>query len=1361
MKFKAKIAILASITALSFIAAASASISWFSNVMSVDINNDLSGESNGAYFASGTGEKDNPFIINQPHHLYNLAWLQYLGYFNNNLVGAEEGSTYFEIDSSLTEPLDMTGWIIPPIGTTLYPFVGNFDGNGKTITNLKVINSSTPADYVKYPSPVRNAGTVSNVNVLGAFGVFGTCGINNSAVYPVDKPATADIRPHSETNAIENVYFDNTTVKNYQSSTLAGIAFGYVNAPIENVGVSSSNDAKPSSIDLTTSASVYGGKTTNLSDYTIAGFCEDEYTETIERLTSNIYSPTTVNQNTAGFTQQSSGSSVGFGGSIDMKEMYDGLHVIWNRYNENNLEDGGTAHTTNSFTNDGIGVYAYPTKKYNIYDKNGDFESTKYGNDYNKYLVHSSSDLGKNYYYTDYQTNGSGQKTSQYTITHRSDTDRFLYLYGHSSVTVNNTNNNSDNKQTTINRISWNNVSATLFKISCVYNGTTYYLTRSAANTLGYTTSEASATEWIYKNNYIYYNDTSGNNSSFEYLRYNNSSMPALTTNQSERSSFSYDSSNRSYYTTSNNKNYYLTYEGSWVFKTNTTETYYLIHNNNDNNKHYLCASGTSATGDSDTQEGATRWQFNGKQAYIKNGGTNYYIRLADSNNGSVTLSTSARGEYSGTLPTKNGISTNNTYTWHEDGACSDNDYYLRYDGGWKTSTTPTQIYVTYYSEAGLTTYSSYTTTGSSYYEKAEDNTGNEWYTFETNHTYFPLRQNTVNGVPDGTPLNSPTDGSNTGYVVGGGDSTNWQGSIRISQYNGVNNGTCSLLGVSQSNNKVKIDTIYTIDNDNKESNPISNYSQYERLSKAKESLEDVLTTDKQWIYGLHFVNTAIQYGDGVSAFAESAYVNGESYTNYELPTNCIDFNLKEKGYINFIAGAYFSGNNCFFTLNEIQRNSTTQRIDNMRNIAAVYSDGVNNHSVILEYSDYDSTNKQYSVPYKLEGGNKVQLDGSAYTPYSSTSSAPSTYDGYSDNGYKRIFNCRWIDSSASLQKTGSGGSTRGYPYYFEILMNAGEYCLGSPSFNGANGAYLMYLDIGAKAQLTYRSTVTDYIHEILEQFVLPLGMAIISAGTTNVNNKNSYVITIKSAYTGTVKVDRGVEDDVDTGVYSSSTASDKIMLSYSHNDIVVNNNEQPTAVTKIDKVINRTTYYDFLPNLQAFNKSIIEKTVTTTYSYGVASSPTTTYTVEQYAGYTSISSQGTHVAKGSIALYDNGGYTITTTPVADNAELYKATISEANYNALMAPDYMTFNTSTYSSFVIIYDADETFTINYLLTTAITATDTYSLIDGTGYSIRVTLTDGAGTVTDITNYIEIIQTETGYTLTYSGMTITIALPPSP
>ena len=325
MKKKTQIAIISGFLAFSVVGAAASTIAWLSTELSIDLNEDVSGESNGAYFASGTGESNDPFIINSPVHLYNLAWLQYLGYFNNNTIGAESGPTYFAIDPSLNAPLDMTGWILPPIGTTLNPFVGVFNGNGKTIANLTTINSSSVADYPKKPYPVRQANVVNNVNVLGLFGVVGQCNLTGTGVTPI-YPAAG-----YAANAISNVYIDNEHVVNYQSSTLAGVAAGYVNAPISNIGILTSDSANQSSIDLTQTNSaptVYGGKT-NISDFTSIGFCEEDYkTKALDECVE-IYNPT-FSQATAGFIAEQAGDVDGWGGSIGMDELCSRLNTFRN-----------------------------------------------------------------------------------------------------------------------------------------------------------------------------------------------------------------------------------------------------------------------------------------------------------------------------------------------------------------------------------------------------------------------------------------------------------------------------------------------------------------------------------------------------------------------------------------------------------------------------------------------------------------------------------------------------------------------------------------------------------------------------------------------------------------------------------------------------------------------------------------------------------------------------------------------------------------------------------------------------------------------------------------------------------------------
>ena len=338
MNSKTKIAIISALTAFSMIGAASSTIAWFTTRLDIDMSDNMTGESNGAYFAGGDGTSSDPFIINNPVHLYNLAWLQYLGYFNDNAdsFGASAGPTYFELDENMTKPLDMTGWVLPPIGTTRNPFIGVFDGNGKTITNLTTINSSDLTDYPKKPYPVRQAGSVSNVNVLGMFGVVGKCNLPSNGVtplYPNDYP-TADGTNGYTASSVSNFYIDNCHVKNYQDTTIAGIAAGYVNASLSGVGISSTTSdtdatVKPSSVDLsgTTSAPTpYGGKT-NISDFTSVGFCEDKYRTQVSRQQMELYDPSSY-QATSAFTAEQSGDVEGWGGSIGMDEVFQRLSTF-------------------------------------------------------------------------------------------------------------------------------------------------------------------------------------------------------------------------------------------------------------------------------------------------------------------------------------------------------------------------------------------------------------------------------------------------------------------------------------------------------------------------------------------------------------------------------------------------------------------------------------------------------------------------------------------------------------------------------------------------------------------------------------------------------------------------------------------------------------------------------------------------------------------------------------------------------------------------------------------------------------------------------------------------------------------------
>ncbi len=129
-------------------------LSWFNKGFNIEFNKQT-GLSEANYFASGDGTKDNPYTITTPRHYYNFAWLQYLGEFNKRITDEKTGKIkidqkYFKLDDNI----DMSGYVVPPVGTSEYEFVGNFNGGGNVINNLKVSNNF--ADFgARHPSVVN------------------------------------------------------------------------------------------------------------------------------------------------------------------------------------------------------------------------------------------------------------------------------------------------------------------------------------------------------------------------------------------------------------------------------------------------------------------------------------------------------------------------------------------------------------------------------------------------------------------------------------------------------------------------------------------------------------------------------------------------------------------------------------------------------------------------------------------------------------------------------------------------------------------------------------------------------------------------------------------------------------------------------------------------------------------------------------------------------------------------------------------------------------------------------------------------------------------------------------------------------
>ena len=199
-----------------------ASLAWFLEMTAYSIEEiNLQANSGGAYFAYGSGvDEEHAYGIASPRHLYNLAWMQYLGMF-------EDKQYYFE----LANDVDMTGYYLPPIGTETYPFLGHFDGQGYAITGLNVTNDySDFTGYSQAPEEVITNGFTSP-QIVGFFGVVGKLPTTTTAY-----------TYNSQVNSFTNTTLNSITIHgDGTNKLLTGLAAGYASATMQNVKVGGSS----------------------------------------------------------------------------------------------------------------------------------------------------------------------------------------------------------------------------------------------------------------------------------------------------------------------------------------------------------------------------------------------------------------------------------------------------------------------------------------------------------------------------------------------------------------------------------------------------------------------------------------------------------------------------------------------------------------------------------------------------------------------------------------------------------------------------------------------------------------------------------------------------------------------------------------------------------------------------------------------------------------------------------------------------------------------------------------------------------------------------------------------------------------
>lgn len=268
-----------------------------------------------AYFAGGDGSAENPYQISSSVHLYNLAWLQYLGYFNMNpSFNNGRSQNFFVLESDI----DLDGMAIPPIGTDEYPFIGRFDGQNHIVSNLVISNSKT--DLQQYPTNADFSGQIlcnpqkaNEVSLVGLFGVVGNYNgyITNGSygTHSVD----------SKQMSVNGFYLDSLTVKSESSQTLAGLVAGYVGADVKNTGVWRCR------FELAKNTVALDGYESSLSKYSIVG----DY-----------------NESTVSWKELEgiggSGSEVGAGGSLSFRDLARRMNYMATAIAQNTTVSGVT-----------------------------------------------------------------------------------------------------------------------------------------------------------------------------------------------------------------------------------------------------------------------------------------------------------------------------------------------------------------------------------------------------------------------------------------------------------------------------------------------------------------------------------------------------------------------------------------------------------------------------------------------------------------------------------------------------------------------------------------------------------------------------------------------------------------------------------------------------------------------------------------------------------------------------------------------------------------------------------------------------------------------------------------------------------
>lgn len=850
----------------------------------------------------------------------------------------------------------------------------------------------------------------------------------------------------SQVNSLHNVTLDNLTVESKTQNTLIGLAAGYINADMSGVKVGTSKIKTQGQAAKT-------AYTDKLSDYGLVGYTTKTGSSgTFEQRLSQYYN------------SKSDGDDPGWGGSIAIKDLYGRLDTMKNSYARSqnsgtvpmaytdtyNPEGELVSHTSTRNINSALYVYNETTTRNGVtYNDQVGALQTSYQtvNSNGIYYLSGGHYLTKNY-------------SSYYTHTGYPIVSGNNYLHLDSNLNITNAISPSQ-------PILWTVPSSgSSGTVRTQYNGTTYYLA-------------------------------------------NNGGTLSVSKNTGTDTTWTVDTIDGNLYLVNGGK--VVNYSNGWTF----ADCSYLISYTSGGNTYYFKSNGgnTSVTTTTNINE-AANWKYNSNSYYLNSGdylgvectrsGNIFSYTLSVSKPAQAGLTESYNGKYtfSGGEGTFEG--TNGTFSASVSGSgiggLGSTTFNLSFSGG--TLTAGTSAGGTFRITKSYPT--SITTTIGGYVESQQ---GPDYHTTSTTSgmnyseqdvTYLPI---TTNGDNDLTAKST-----NTGYIVGGSvyssatasydDSS--RGKVRVASFYTISD---NLTNYNRNTGAFNEDSVWTrdanglhqIDDDDND---------FAKYLESKGKVEQTLSGGNN-IYGLHFMSAAINKDCLVNA--RYAMINGEEYTDYKMPANAIDFNLKDQGYINFFAGTYGYNTygssttiDSFFSLHMIKRNGID--IDDIYEIEEVYSDGIPYHSYIYRFS-----NGKYSIPYSIDKNNSKKL----YILNTKTPLDDVEHGGYADGVYTQIdqstFNTNYSSFSSVFQMSwlkdysyasGQNGYHQGF--YFEIPTNPGEYALGTVA-NKSFGAYLMYLDIAANA--SNKDQITAYaITTFQSGLKFPAG---IDFNTTDVQGNN------------------------------------------------------------------------------------------------------------------------------------------------------------------------------------------------------------------------------------------------------------------